>query len=116
MLTQLWERIKAIPPRMKLLIAVGLFLLLAVSNFGPLNGCNDVEIDADRAVEIARQQIDFEPERTEVRLLRQGMGHAWVVVFTISDPDGGRNDFLKHSTVRIDPATSEVLDVTHLTP
>ncbi len=107
-------RVKATQSRTILLLVVGLVLAMMV--WGPLRACSGVEVDEDEAIATAVQEIDFQPERTEARLLRQGTGTAWIVVFTIKDPDGGRDDFLRHVTVRIHPTTGAVIDVTDRSP
>ena len=56
---------------------------------------SQVRIDQQRAVEIARPKAGFTPERTQVRLVRQGLNGTpfWAVSFS----GGGRV-----TTVRID--------------
>ena len=104
------DRLKAMPRQTKLLVAVGVVLALSLIFF---RGCSGVEISEEDAVATARAQIDFEPERTEARVLRQGISTrpVWVVVFTVPDPEGGRNDFLRHAAVRVDASSGELIDV-----
>lgn len=106
----LFDRFRSVPGRTKLLLATG--AVLAVS-FLFFQSCSGVEITEEEAVATARAEIDFEPELTEARVLRQGIPTrpVWVVVFTIPDPEGGRNDFLRHAEVRVDARTGELLDV-----
>lgn len=105
-----FDRLKAMPRQTKLLVAVG--AVLAVS-FIFFRSCSGIEISEEDAVATARAEIDFEPERTEARVLRQGIPTrpVWVVVFTVPDPEGGRNDFLRHAAVRVDARTGELIDV-----
>lgn len=104
------DRLKAMPRQTKLLVAVGVVLALSLIFF---RGCSGVEISEEDAVATARAQIDFEPERTEARVLRQGIPTrpVWVVVFTVPDPEGGRNDFLRHAAVWVDASSGELIDV-----
>lgn len=104
------NRLKAMSRQTKLLVAVGVVLALSLIFF---RGCSGVEISEEDAVATARAQIDFEPERTEARVLRQGIPTrpVWVVVFTVPDPEGGRNDFLRHAAVWVDAGSGELLDV-----
>lgn len=106
----LFDRLRSMPGRTKLLLAVG--AMLAVS-FLFFRSCSGIEITEEDAVATALAEIDFEPERTEARVLRQGIPTrpVWVVVFTVPDPEGGRNDFLRHAAVRVDARTGELLDV-----
>lgn len=104
------DRLKAMPRQTKLLVAIGVVLAVLFVFF---RGCSGVEISEEDAVATARAQIDFEPERTEARVLRQGIPTrpVWVVVFTVPDPEGGRNDFLRHAAVRVDASSGELIDV-----
>ena len=106
----LFDRLRSMPGRTKLLLAVG--VLLAVS-FLFFRSCSGIEITEEDAVATARAEIDFEPAETKARVLRQGIPTrpVWVVVFTVPDPEGGRNEFLRHAAVRVDARTGELLDV-----
>jgi hypothetical protein len=102
----------AIPSRTKVLILLGgLLVVLAVT--GVFNSRSDVNIEADEAIEIARPMIDFEPTIEEARLIRQGFSRrpVWGVVFAIPEPDGGRDDFEKRTTVKIDAGSGEIIEV-----
>lgn len=104
------DRLRAMPRQTRLLVAVGVVLAVLFVFF---RGCSGVEISEEDAVATARAQIDFEPERTEARVLRQGIPTrpVWVVVFTVPDPEGGRNDFLRHAAVWVDASSGELIDV-----
>jgi len=93
--------------RTKLLIAVGAFLLIIAVFF---QGCRGVNVTEQEAIDTAEARIDFsglEPERTEARVLRQGIPTTsqWIVVFRVQDPDGGLEDFLCHASVYVDAAS-----------
>lgn len=97
------------------LLFVGSGLLVAIFL---MRGCSGVDISREEAVSNATAAFEahegyFEPENTEARVLRQGIptSAVWIVVFTVPDPDGGRNEFLHHATVRVDAGTGNVLDV-----
>ena len=104
------DRLRAMPRQTRLLVAVGVVLAVLFIFF---RGCSGVEISEEDAVSTARAEIGFEPERTEARVLRQGIPAqpVWVVVFTVREPGGGRNDFLHHAAVRVHASTGELLDV-----
>jgi len=90
--------------RTKLLIAVGAFLLIIAVFF---QGCRGVNVTEQEAIDTAEARIDFsglEPERTEARVLRQGIPTTsqWIVVFRVQDPDGGLEDFLGHASIGIE--------------
>ena len=103
-------RLGAMQGRTALLIAVGALLVLVY--WGPLRSCSGVQVAKDEAVATALAEIDFEPERIDARLLRQGMSStAWIVVFTIADPDGDRDEYLRHTAVKVDARTGTVTEV-----
>ena len=65
-------------------------VVLALMLWGPLRGCSGVTVEREEAVAAARLEINFEPDRVDAKLLRQGWSSTqWVVVFTVRDPDGG---------------------------
>ena len=63
-----------------------------------------IRIDQNRAVEIARPEAGFTPERTQVRIVRQGLNGKpfWAVSFS---------DETRITTVRIDANTGAVAAV-----
>jgi hypothetical protein len=73
---------------------LGRILILAVVllvAFVATKSCasRDSEVDQDEAVEIAREEIDFEPDRTMVRFLPRGVNSRpfWAVSFSDLGPD-----------------------------
>ncbi len=108
------DRIKGrMNSRRLLFVAAGLLVVIFL-----MRGCSGVDISREEAVANATTAFEahegyFEPENTEARVLRQGIptSAVWVVVFTVPDPDGSRNEFLHHATVRVDAGTGDVLDV-----
>lgn len=72
---------------------------------------SQVRISQERAVETARAEAGFTPERTQVRLVRQGLnGHPyWAVSLSVPAPSG--DGYSKLTTVRIDANTGEVAAV-----
>lgn len=109
-------RAAALQSRTKLLIAVGV-LLVAVAVFAP-QSCGGRDVEEDEAVATARTALAaepgaFEPERTEAKLLRQGFPAKlmWVVVFSVSDPEGGPEDFLHKADIWVNASTGELEQV-----
>ena len=108
--------LRAIPARTKLLVVIGIVLFVLFVT----RACTGVEITEEEAVAAARAALEqsddaFVPERTEARVLRQGIPTTvlWIVVFTVDDPDpeAGRNEFLRHAAVKVSARTGEVLEV-----
>ena len=76
--------------------------------FFVVKACQDdqVRLTQDDAIALAEEQVDFEPENTQIRLLRQGLDRrpVWVVSLSIPLGDEGPDpDFFKRlALVRID--------------
>ena len=107
-------RLRRLSGRAKLFVAVGLVLVvIAVTR-----SCQGVDITEEEAVATARTALAaepgaFEPARTEAKILRQGFppDAMWVVVFTVPDPEGGSEDFLRHAAIWVDGRSGEVRQV-----
>ncbi len=78
--------------------------------FFVVRGCqqDEIRVTQEQAVAIAREQVDFEPRRTQIRFLRQGLNGKpnWVV--SLSIPGANDNEFRRLAVVRIDANTGEV--------
>lgn len=99
--------------RTLLFIGAGLLVVVFL-----LRGCSGVDISKEEAIAVATAAFEadegyFEPEKTEARVLRQGIPTraVWIVVFTVADPDGSRTEFLRHATVRVDARSGDVIEV-----
>jgi hypothetical protein len=70
-----------------------------------------VRVSEERAIATAQPQAGFEPQRTQVRLVRQGLtGHPfWAVSFSVAAPSG--DGYAKLTTVRVDANTGEIAAV-----
>ena len=90
-------------------------LLLA---FAATRSCasSEGQITEQEAIEIAKREVPYEPDRTQVRLVRRGVPQSrpfWAVSLSTVD-DEGRLD--KVTVVLIDARTSEVEDVRESAP
>jgi hypothetical protein len=72
---------------------------------------SQVRISKELAVTKARPEAGFTPQRTQVRLVRQGLnGHPfWAVSFSVRPPGG--DDYSKLTTVRVDANTGTIAAV-----
>lgn len=102
-------------PKVAVLVA-----LLLVAYFGA-RSCQDdqIKVSQDEAVAMATEQVDFEPTRTQIRLLRQGLNREpfWFVSLAIpvgDDPDADR--FRRLTLVQIDARTGEIVNVDQEVP
>jgi uncharacterized membrane protein YkoI len=89
------------------LAVVALFLVTLAA----AKGCQQaqVRITKERAIVTARAQAGFVPERTQIRLVRQGINaHPfWAVSFSVPAGDG----YARLTTVRVDANTGKVASV-----
>lgn len=90
-------------------------LVLLIAYFGA-RSCQDEEIKVtqDEAVAVATEQVDFEPTRTMVRLLRQGLNREPFWFVSLAIPVGGDPDtdlFRRLTLVKINAKTGEIVSV-----
>ncbi len=88
---------------------VAAVLVLFGFMFFVVKACQDdqVRLTQDDAIALAKEQVDFEPENVQIRLLRQGLDRrpVWVVSLSIplGNEEGPDPDFFKRlALVRID--------------
>jgi hypothetical protein len=72
---------------------------------------SQVRLDKDQAIRAAAPRAGFTPQRTQVRLVRQGLnGHPfWAVSFSV--PAASGDGYAKLTTVRVDANTGKVAAV-----
>ena len=95
------------------------FLLLILLLAGYFGGClGKTTVDRDEAIRIARQEIDFVPERINVELGRQGFPSksVWGVTFWIEAKDGGEakergDEFERRTAVEVHADTGKILRI-----
>lgn len=77
------------------------------------NSCQQgqVRFTSEQAVATAEKRIDFEPTRTQVRLVRQGIASRpyWAVSFSI--PDERPDTYKRLTTVRVDANNGKIAAV-----
>jgi hypothetical protein len=85
---------------MAALILVGLTLTRFTGHGGQ-------QVSEDRAVAIARPQVDFTPEGHNIRLVRQGIPPraVWAISFWIKDPQGTPT---RLTVVLVDASTGQI--------
>jgi hypothetical protein len=69
---------------------------------------SSIRLDKEEAIAKAEQQVDFTPEQTQVRLLRQGITSRPYWVVSLSRPGEREGTFTDLATVRIDANTGKV--------
>jgi hypothetical protein len=90
----------------------GVLALLAVTVVAA-QSCqqSQIRISKERAISTARPQAGFTPERTQVRLVRQGLQGRpfWAVSFSVAAPDG--DGYSRLTTVKVDANTGKLESV-----
>lgn len=90
------------------MLVVGSALLILAAT-GMLRADSGLVVTSEQAVEIATQQVDFAPQNSQVRLLRQGFNLRPVWAVSLSIPGDGASNFEQLATVEIDAVTGTVL-------
>jgi hypothetical protein len=92
--------------RIVILVVVLVVALLAARTCAS----RDTDVSQDEAIEIARQEIDFEPERTMVRFTPRGVDSRpfWAVSFSLLDTDGNPE---RITVVLVDGTTGEIEEI-----
>jgi uncharacterized membrane protein YkoI len=72
---------------------------------------DQVRVSKEQAIQTAREQVSFNPERTQVRLLRQGLNSKPFWIVSLSIPGEQEDTFRRLATVRIDANTGKVAEV-----
>ena len=92
--------------KVALLLAVLLIAFLASRSCAS----RDTEISQDEAVEIAREEVDFEPDRVAVRFLPRGVQSrpSWGVSLSTENAEG---ELERVTVVVVDATTGEIAEV-----
>jgi hypothetical protein len=101
------------PPRTPLRVSrrgvIGVVALLAVTVVAA-QSCqqSQVRVSKERAIATARPEAGFTPQRTQIRLVRQGLTARpfWAVSFSI--PAASGDGYARLTTVRVDANTGKV--------
>ena len=72
---------------------------------------SQIRITKDQAIAKATRAIDFKPERTQIRLLRQGIQSEPFWIVSLSVADAREDTFRELAIVRIDANTGKIESV-----
>lgn len=101
---------RELPPRRTI---IALIAILFVAAFVVSRSCQkrEVQISKERAVEIAREQIKYKPQRVAVRFVRRGIPSRgyWAVSLPGTDPP-------RITTVVINAASGAVVEINRERP
>jgi hypothetical protein len=96
-------------------VRVGVIVAVLVVAFVAAQTCQQSQIryTKEQAIAAAKQRIDFTPDRTQVRLVRQGITSEpfWVVSLSIAGEGAGADEFRELALVKIDANSGKVDEV-----
>jgi hypothetical protein len=92
-------------------LAVLGLVLVAAFVFAQTCQKDQVRVSKDQAIQTAREQVSFEPERTQIRMLRQGLNAKPFWIVSLSIPGETDDTFEQIAVVRIDANNGKVEDV-----
>lgn len=72
---------------------------------------SQIRVSKEQAIATAREEVDFTPRRTQIRLLRQGVQSKPFWIVSLSVPGERQDTFRRLTTVRIDANTGKVAEV-----
>ena len=72
---------------------------------------SQIRFNKDQAIAKAERQVGFTPERTQIRLLRQGLDSKPYWIVSLSTPGQRAGTFTNLTVVRIDANTGKVASV-----
>jgi hypothetical protein len=92
---------------------VGVIVTVLLLAFVASQTCqkSSVRLDKNQAIAKAMGQVDFTPQRTQVRFLRQGLDSKPFWIVSLSRPGKREGTFSELAVVRIDANTGKVADV-----
>jgi hypothetical protein len=91
-------------------LVIGL-VLVAAFVFAQTCQKDQVRVSKEQAMQTARNQVTFDPERTQIRFLRQGINSKPFWIVSLSIPGETEDTFRRIAVVRVDANTGEVEDV-----
>ena len=72
---------------------------------------SQLRLDKNQAIAKAQDQVDFDPQKTQIRLVRQGIPGRPYWVVSLSRPGKSPGTFSELAVVKIDANTGKVADV-----
>jgi hypothetical protein len=91
-------------------VVIGL-VLVAAFVFAQTCQKDQVRVSKEQAIQTARGQVSFDPERTQIRLLRQGINSKPFWIVSLSIPGEREDTFERLAVVRVDANSGKVEEV-----
>jgi hypothetical protein len=92
-------------------VLVIVLVLVAAFVFAQTCQKDQIRISKEQAIATAREEVDFTPQRTQIRLLRQGIQSRPFWIVSLSIPGETADTFSRLAVVRVDANTGKVEDV-----
>jgi Peptidase propeptide and YPEB domain len=92
-------------------VLVIVLVLVAAFVFAQTCQKDQVRVTKEQAIQTARDQVSFEPERTQIRMLRQGLNSKPFWIVSLSIPGESEGTFRRIAVVRVDANSGKVEDV-----
>jgi uncharacterized protein YpmB len=92
-------------------VLVIVLVLVAAFVFAQTCQKDQVRVSKEQAIQTAQAQVSFEPERTQIRLLRQGINSKPFWIVSLSIPGEREDTFRRIAVVRVDANSGKVADV-----
>ena len=86
-------------------------VLVAAFVFAQTCQKDQIRVSKEQAIQTARDQVSFDPERTQIRLLRQGINSKPFWIVSLSIPGDEADTFRRLAVVRVDANNGKVEDV-----
>ena len=92
---------------------IGVVVVVLALAFVAAQTCqkSQIRLNKDQAITKAEQQVDFTPQRTQIRLLRQGLNSKPYWIVSLSRPGKAPGSFSELAVIRIDANTGKVVSV-----
>ena len=72
---------------------------------------SQIRVNKDQAIATAKNQVTFTPQRTQIRLLRQGLNSKPYWIVSLSTPGKQEGTFRHLVVVRVDANSGKVKDI-----
>ena len=100
-------------PRQPVWVRVGVVVAILAVAFVVSQTCqkSQIRFDKNQAIATAERQVDFTPQRTQIRLLRRGLESKPYWIVSLSTPGQRKGTFHDLAVVRIDANTGKVVEL-----
>jgi hypothetical protein len=100
-------------PKQPAWVRVGVVVVILAAAFLVAQTCqkSQIRFNKEQAIATADRQVDFKPQRTQIRLLRRGLNSKPYWIVSLSTPGQRAGTFHNLAVIRIDANTGKVVEV-----